>query len=91
MQNIVALNEFEQDLHAIWEGVLANQTYVVTSEAQPQAVLLPYDLFLHLQQGREGAILARFDHHLMARMAHHNRDVVEDELTADIEAARDEL
>lgn len=64
--------------------------YVLIRGSQPRAVLVPYEEFLRYQELEEGETLRRFGR-LRARMAEASADLSEEEVAAELEAARAEL
>lgn len=91
MQKIIGVTELQRRFRAVFDEVAKeNVPYVLTRGSRPEAVLVPYDEFLRWQAMQEQEILADFDR-LTERMAHQNAAVNENDLTADIEAARNEL
>jgi PHD/YefM family antitoxin component YafN of YafNO toxin-antitoxin module len=67
-----------------------NIPHVLMRNSRPEAALISYQDYLAFQELREKQVLARFDD-LMARMAEENADVDEQEVAADVAAARAEL
>jgi hypothetical protein len=59
----------------------------LTRGSRPEAVLLPYEEYLHYQQMQESEVLARFDQ-VWNRLAQLNASYSDEEIAADIEAAR---
>ena len=91
MQKIIGVTELQRRFRAIFDEVTKREIpYVLTRASHPEAVLLSYKEFLHLQQLQEQDSLARFDR-LAERMAQQNQGFSESEVTADIEAARTEV
>lgn len=76
---------------SIFEDITRKQvSYVVTDDSEPQAALVPYAEFLRFQKFQESDVLSRFDR-VMARLADRNARFSEEEVAADVTAARDEL
>jgi len=91
MQRIIGVTELQRRFRSVFDEVAKNHVpYVLTRGSRPEAVLIPYQEFLRFQELREQDVLARFDQ-LMARMAEQNAAVSEEEVTADVAAARAEL
>ena len=67
-----------------------NVPYVLTRGSRPEAALISYEEFLRFQALQEQDVLARFDQ-LVARMAAQNAAIGEEEVAADVAAARAEL
>jgi prevent-host-death family protein len=88
---VVGVRELQQRMESIFEDVTRKQVpYVVTDDSEPQAALVPYAEFLRFQKFQESDVLSRFDR-VMARLAEHNAGFSEEEVEADVAAARDEL
>ena len=64
--------------------------YVLTRGSRPEAALISYEEFLRFQALNEKDLLARFDQ-LVVRMAEQNAAASEEEVAADVAAARAEL
>jgi prevent-host-death family protein len=60
---------------------------ILTRGSRPKAVLIPYEDYLRYQQMQESEVLARFDK-VWDRLAEVNAAFSEDEIAADIKAAR---
>jgi prevent-host-death family protein len=91
MQKIIGVTELQRSFRAVFDEVVKKQVpYVLTRGSRPEAVLIPYEEFLHLQALQEQEVLARFDQ-LMARMSAQNTAVDEADVAADVAAARAEL
>lgn len=60
---------------------------VLTRGSRPEAVLIPYEDFLRFQQLQESEVLARFDQ-VWERLAEVNAAYSDEEIAADIQAAR---
>jgi prevent-host-death family protein len=90
MQKVIGVTEFQRGFRAVFNEVAHRHIpYVLTRGSRPEAVLIPYEEFLRFQTLRESDILARFDR-LLARMAAQNAAYSEDEVAADVGAARAE-
>lgn len=63
---------------------------VLTRGSRPEAVLIPYEEYLRFQALRESEVLARFDQ-VWTRLSVLNAGFSDEEVAADIEAARSEL
>jgi len=91
MQKIIGVTELQRRFRAVFDEVVKKQVpYILTRGSRPEAVLIPYEDFLRLQALQEQEILARFDQ-LVARMAAQNATATEEEIAADVAAARAEL
>ena len=90
MQKIIGVTELQRRFRTVFDQVARNHTpYVLTRGSRPEAVLIPYEEYLRYQALDEAQVLDRFDR-LVARMAEQNAAVNEDELAADVAAARNE-
>ncbi len=91
MQKIIGVTELQRRFRAVFDEVTKkNVPYVLTRGSRPEAVLISYDEFVRWQAMQEQDILADFDR-LTERLARQNAAVDETDLTADIDAARNEL
>ena len=88
MQKIVGVTELQRRFRPFFEDVVRKRIpLVLTRGSRPEAVLIPYEDYLRFQQMQESEVLAHFDQ-VWARLAEVNAAVLEDDLKADIEAAR---
>jgi prevent-host-death family protein len=91
MQKIIGVTDLQRRLKAVLDEVAEdNVPYVLTRGSQPRAVLVPYDEFLRYQELQESEVVRRFQR-LRARMAEASAGLSEDELAAEVAAARAEL
>ncbi|MCZ7673862.1 MAG: type II toxin-antitoxin system Phd/YefM family antitoxin [Chloroflexi bacterium] len=91
MQKIIGVTELQRRFRSVFDEVAHKHIpYVLTRGSRPEAVLIPYEEFLRLQALQEEEVLARFDR-LAARMAKQNAAYSEEEVAADVAAARNEL
>ncbi len=88
MQQIIGVTELQRKFRAFFEGVVSKRIpLVLTRGSRPEAVLIPYEDYLRFQQMQESEVLERFDK-VWNRLAELNAAVGDDELAADIKAAR---
>lgn len=91
MYRVVGVTELQRRFKSIFDRVAEEKVpYVLTRGSRPEAALVPYEQFLRFQALQEQEVLARFDQ-LVSRMADKNASFSEDEIAADISAARAEL
>jgi prevent-host-death family protein len=91
MEKIIGVTELQRRFRSIFDEVTKeNIPYVLTRGSRPEAALIPYEEFLRFQELKEQDVLARFDE-LVARMAKQNAGASEEEVAADVSAARNEL
>ncbi len=91
MHRIIGVTELQRRFRPVFDQVAKeNVPYVLTRGSRPEAALIPYEEFLRFQAFREQEVLARFDR-LVTRMAEQNAAVGEEEVSADVAAARAEL
>ncbi|HXU29948.1 MAG TPA: type II toxin-antitoxin system prevent-host-death family antitoxin [Thermoanaerobaculia bacterium] len=91
MGKTVAVAELGERFQAVLDEVTEDHlSYVVTRGQQPEAVLVPYAEFQRLVKNSDEAVLRRFAE---ARALIHERTAQfsEEEVAADVEAARVEL
>lgn len=91
MQRIIGVTELQRRFRAVFDEVAKKRVpYILTRGSRPEAALIPYEEFLRFQALKEQDVLARFDQ-LVARMAEQNAAISEEEVAADVAAARAEL
>jgi prevent-host-death family protein len=91
MSKTITVTDLEKSLRTVLDSVVKEHVqYVLTSDSQPEAALVPYDEFLRLQQLKEKGVLERFDkaQELMARL---NANFSDEEVARDVAEARKEL
>ncbi len=88
MQQIIGVTELQRKFRTFFDDVVRKRTPVIlTRGSRPEAVLISYEDYLRFQQMQESEVLARFDK-VWDRLAEVNAAVSEEELAADIQAAR---
>ncbi len=88
MQKIIGVTELQRQFRTLFEEVVRKHVpLVLTRGSRPEAALIPYDDYLRFQQMQEGEVLARFDQ-VWTRLAQLNASFSDEEIAADIEAAR---
>jgi prevent-host-death family protein len=91
MYRIIGVTELQRRFRSVFDRVAKeNVPYVLTRGSRPEAALISYEEFLRFQALQEQDVLARFDQ-LVARMAAQNAAIGEEEVAADVAAARAEL
>jgi prevent-host-death family protein len=91
MQKTVAAAELGKRFRAVFDEVTEDHVpYVVTRGEQPEAVLVPYDDFQRLLKQSDNEVLRRFDE-VRARIRERTAGFSEEEIAADVAAARAEL
>lgn len=91
MQKIIGVTELQRRFRLVFDEVARKHVpYVLTRGSRPEAALIPYEEFLQFQALKEQDVLDRFDR-LVARMAEQNAAISEEEVAADVAAARAEL
>lgn len=88
MQQIIGVTELQRKFRSFFDDVVSKRTPVIlTRGSRPEAVLISYEDYLRFQQMQESEVLARFDK-VWTRLADLNAAISEEELAADIKAAR---
>jgi prevent-host-death family protein len=88
MQQIAGVTELQRKFRSFFDQVVRKGTpLVLTRGSRPEAVIIPYEDYLRFQQLQESEVLANFDR-VWNRLAEVNADYSNDEIAADIEAAR---
>ncbi len=91
MQKTVAVAELGKRFRTVFNEVTEDHVpYVVTRGQLPEAVLVPYEEFQRLLKHSDDEVLRRFDE-VRARIRARTADFSEEEITADVAAARAEL
>jgi prevent-host-death family protein len=88
MQKIIGVTELQRKFRPFFESVVHKRIpLILTRGSRPEAVLIPYEDYLRYQQMEESEVLARFDK-VWDRLAELNAEFSEEEIAADIKAAR---
>lgn len=88
MLKIAGVTEIQRKFRTYFEEVVRKRVpLVLTRGSRPEAVLIPYEDFLRYQQMQESEVLAHFDQ-VWSRLAKVNASFSDEEIAADIEAAR---
>jgi len=88
MQQIIGVTELQRKFRSFFDDVVRKRTPVIlTRGSRPEAVLISYEDYLRFQQMQESEVLAQFDK-VWNRLAEVNAAISEEELAADIKAAR---
>ena len=88
LPRIVGVTDLQRRFRAVFDDVAERRiAYVLTRGSRPEAAMIPYDDFVRFQALQEQQVLERFDR-LMARLAAQNAAYTEDEVAADVAAAR---
>jgi prevent-host-death family protein len=91
MQKIIGVTDLQRRFKAVLDEVAEEHVpYVLIRGSQPRAALVPYEEFLRYQEREESEVLRRF-RRLRARMAEATADLSDDEVAAEVAAARAEL
>jgi prevent-host-death family protein len=91
MQKTVAVADLGERFRAVFDEVTEDQVpYIVTRGQQPEAVLVPYAEFQRLLKESDDEVLRRFDR-VRARIRERTAGISEEEIAADVAAARAEL
>ena len=87
-QRIVGVTELQRRFRKFFDQVAKqNMPIILTRGSRPEAALIPYEDYLRLQEMKESDVLARFDQ-VMDRLGKLNAEYSEEEIVADIKAAR---
>ena len=91
MQKTVAVADLGKRFRIVFDEVTEDHVpYVVTRGEQPEAVLVPYEDFQRLLKQSDDEVLRRFDE-VRARIRERTAGFSEEEIAADVVAARAEL
>ena len=91
MQRIIGVTELQRRFRSVFDEVATKRIpYVLTRGSRPEVAMISYEDYLRFQTLQEEEILARFDA-LTERMAARNAGFTDDEVAADVEAARSEV
>lgn len=89
MNKIIGVTELQRRFKSVFDEVVQRGVpYILTRGSRAEAALLPYKDFLRYQELQEREILDRFDR-LSERMADQNRQHSEEDVEADLRAARE--
>ncbi len=88
MQEIIGVTELQRSFRSFFNQVAKKHTpLILTRGSRPEAVMIPYQDYLRFQQMQEKEVLARFDQ-VWAKLGELNAEYSDDEIAADIRAAR---
>jgi prevent-host-death family protein len=88
MQKIIGVTELQRRFRPFFEEVIRKRIpLVLTRGSRPEAVIIPYEDYLRFQQMQEVEVLAHFDQ-VWNRLAEVNAKFGDEEIAADIQAAR---
>lgn len=91
MQKTVGVAELGKRFRAVFDEVTEGHVpYVVTRGQQPEAVLVPYEDFQRFLRHSDDEVLRWFDE-VRARFRQRTAGISEEEIAADVAAARAEL
>lgn len=91
MQQIIGVTELQRKFRSFFDEVVRKRTpLILTRGSRPEAVLIPYEDYLRFQQMQESEVLARFER-VWNRLAEVNAAASDEEIAADIQAARSAL
>jgi prevent-host-death family protein len=90
MQKIIGVTELQRRFRSVFDEVARKKTpFILTRGSRPEAVLIPYEDYLHYQEMQENEVLARFDR-VWQRLTEANTGFRDEEISADIEVTREE-
>lgn len=88
MQRIIGVTELQRRFRAVFDEVAHRRVpYVLTRGSRPEVVMIPYQDFLRFQELQERGVLPRSDR-LLTRLAEQNAAYDDEEVAADVKAAR---
>jgi prevent-host-death family protein len=88
VQEVVGVTELQRRFRLYLNKVVQeNIPLVLTRGSRPEAVMIPYQDYLHFQQMQEREVLARFDR-VCNKLSEVNAAYDDDEIAADIKSAR---
>ncbi len=91
MQKTVAAAELGEGFRSVFDEVAEDHVeYVLTRGQHPEAVILPFDRFQRLLKQSSEEVLRRFEE-VRDRIRSRTAGVTEEEVAADVAAARAEL
>lgn len=89
-QKIIGVTDLQRRFKAVIDEVREDRVpYVLTRGSRPEAVILPYEEYVRLEQLDEKEVVYRFDR-LLEKMRSRNEAAGEGEVAADVRRARDE-
>lgn len=89
-KKIIGVTDLQRRFKAVIDEVREQRVpYVLTRGSRPEAVILPYDEYVRLEQLDEKEVVYRFDR-LLERMRERNEAIAEEEVADDVRRARDE-
>jgi prevent-host-death family protein len=91
MNKIIGVTDLQRRFKKVLDEVAKRGIpYILTRGSRPEAALVPYNEFLRYQEFQEREILNRFDR-LVERMIAQNKRFSEQEVEADVKAARERV
>lgn len=91
MEKIIGVTELQRNFRLIFDEVSKRRIpYILTRGGKPEAVLIPYDDYIHYKEKEEVEVLTGFDK-MWQRVSERNQEYTLEEIQAEIDAARDEL
>ncbi len=89
-QKIIGVTDLQRRFKAIVDEVREDRIpYVLTRGSRPEAVLLPYDEYVRLEQLDEKEAVFRFDR-VLEKTRERNREIGVEEVAKDVRQAREE-
>ena len=90
MNKIIGVTELQRRFRSVFDEVAKRgAAYVLTRGSRPEAALISYEEFLDFQRMQQDQVLERFQR-MTERLSARNREIADDEVEADVRAARDE-
>jgi len=87
MDKMIGIIDLQHKLRAVFNEVTKHGTpYILTRGKQPEAVLIPYQMYMRFARADETGALKRFDT-LLERMAAVNAKYSDEEVETDLEEA----
>jgi len=88
MPKIIGVTDLQRRFRSVFDDVARqHRAYVLTRGSRPEAATIPYDDFVRFQALQERHVLERLDR-LLARMSTESAPYSDEEVAADVEAAR---
>lgn len=87
VNKIIGVTELQRKFRSVFDDVVKRHTpYILTRGSRPEAVLVPYDLYLKFVAADEAGVLSRFDS-MVARMTAVNAQYSDKDVETDLEEA----
>ena len=91
IERTIGVTELQRHFRKVLDEVVHEGTpYILTRGSRPQAAVIPYEEYVRFREEEDRRLMERMDQ-VLERLAARNAHFTEEEIAADIEAAREEV